>query len=140
MTRTAFFIGALLGLQGAGAWAADQVREKTVEFPKGKTGVVVSDSIKGYDSVKYKLSASAGQTMTVTLKTSNRSNYFNVAAASEPEALFIGSTSGNHFSGTLPKNGQYVVDVYLMRNAARRNEVAKYNIDFQITGSPKAAK
>jgi hypothetical protein len=140
MTRATAFVFALILLQGAGAWAADEVREQRVEFPKGKTGVVLTGSIKGYASVKYKLSAAAGQTMTVSLKTSNRSNYFNIQAPGQGDALFVGSTSGERFSGTLPKNGEYIVDVYLMRNAARRNEVAKYSINFQITGSPRGSK
>jgi hypothetical protein len=110
----------------------DPVREKTVQFPKGQSGVVLKDHIKGYESVKYKLNAAAGQKMEITLKSSNASNYFNVQAPGEDTAIFIGSTSGNHYSGVLPKKGDYIVDVYLMRNAARRNEVANYSIDFKI--------
>ena len=138
MKKAVLLALACFGLQGV--WAADETREKRVEFPKGKSGVVLSDSIKGYESVNYKLGAAAGQTMEVTLKTSNASNYFNVMPPGGDTALFVGSTSGEKFSGLLEKTGDYTVQVYLMRNAARRNAVAKYSIDFKITGSPKAAK
>ena len=72
--------------------------------------------------------------MEVTLKSSNRFTYFNVLPPGDETAIFVGSTSGNHFAGTLPTNGDYTVRVYLMRNAARRNEMANYSINFKITG------
>jgi hypothetical protein len=135
MKKTALIALAFFGLPTVSVWAQDPVREKTVQSPKGQSGVVLKDSIKGYASVKYKLSASAGQKMEITLKSSNRSNYFNVLPPGEDAAIFVGSSSGNHFAGVLPKKGDYIVDVYLMRNAARRNETANYSIDFRITGA-----
>jgi hypothetical protein len=126
---------ALFSLLTVSLWAEDPVREKTVQFPRGQSGVVLKDSIRGYASVKYKLSASAGQKMEITLKSSNRSNYFNVLPPGEDTAMFVGSTSGDHFAGVLPKKGEYIVDVYLMRNAARRNETASFSIDFRISGA-----
>ena len=39
---------------------------------------------------------------------------------------------GNHFLGTLPSDGEYTVQVYLMRNAARRNEVANYELSLRL--------
>jgi hypothetical protein len=96
---------------------------------------VLKDHVKGYESVDYRLGAATGQTMEVTLKSSNRFIYFNVLPPGDETAIFIGSTSGNHFAGTLPTNGDYTVRVYLMRNAARRNETASYSIDFKITGA-----
>ena len=43
--------------------------------------------------------------------------------------MFVGSTSGNRFSGVLPTDGDYAIRVYLMRNAARRNESARLHAD-----------
>ncbi len=130
---------ACLGLSAAAAaWAAETVREQAVQFAHGKSSATVKDKIKGEESVNYRLGAAEGQTMTVTLKPSNRSTYFNVIAPGADSAMFIGSTDGNKFSGTLPKSGDYVVQVYLMRNAARRNESSSYSIDFKIAGAPAA--
>jgi hypothetical protein len=50
-------------------------------------------------------------------------------------ALFNGSTEGsNEFTGKLEATGPYTVQVYLMRNAARRGETCKFTISFEITG------
>jgi hypothetical protein len=134
---------AVLLLAASLLFAADPVREERVQFAKGASSATKSGVIKGYASVKYKLAASAGQQMEVTLKPSNRSNYFNIMAPGADSALFLGDTSGNHFSGKLEKSGDYVIDVYLMRNAARRNETSRYTITFKVTGagaaSPSAA-
>jgi len=65
------------------------------------------------------------------------SAYFNVIAPGfEDEAVFVGSTSGNEFVAPLTAGRDYKVRVYLMRNAARRNESASYEITFTITSGP----
>jgi hypothetical protein len=130
---------ACLGLAGTPVWAADGIRETAVQFAKGKSSATLKDKIKGDESVDYRLGATAGQTMTVTLKPSNRSTYFNVMAPGEDSAIFIGSSEGNKFSGKLPKSGDYVVRVYLMRNAARRNETSSYSIEFKIAADAPGA-
>jgi hypothetical protein len=53
--------------------------------------------------------------------------------------MFVGSTSGNRFSGVLPADRDYSIRVYLMRNAARRNESASYTLTVDVTGQPLAA-
>ena len=129
-------MAACLGMAASAVWAADSVREQAVQFAHGKSSATVKGKIKGDESVNYRLGASAGQTMTVVLKPSNRSTYFNVIAPGADSAMFIGSTEGNKFSGSLPKSGDYIVQVYLMRNAARRNETSSYSIDFKVVGVP----
>ena len=46
--------------------------------------------------------------------------------------MFVGSTSGNQFEGRLPASGDYKVRVYLMRSAARRDEIANYRLEMII--------
>jgi hypothetical protein len=42
--------------------------------------------------------------------TDNLSSYFNILSPGENEvAMFIGSTSGNQYEGTLPKSGPYKI-------------------------------
>lgn len=136
MKKAALLVLTCLGLLAAPALADTGIRQETVHFQKGKDTTVLKGCIKGYETVDYQLSARAGQTLEVTLRTSNRSNYFNVLQPGEESALFVGSTSGDQFSGILPKNGDYSLRVYLMRNAARRNEVADYSITVRVTGAP----
>jgi len=66
--------------------------------------------------------------------TSNASNYFNVTAPGAQQAMFIGSSAGTSFQDTVPSSGDYTIDLYLMRNAARRNETANFTITIGATG------
>lgn len=120
------------------ATAQPAIPKVSVHFKPGASSATVTRTIKGDETIDYILGAKAGQTMTVTLKSSNRSNYFNVLAPGSEEAIFIGSSEGNNFKGPLPKSGDYSVRVYLMRNAARRNETANLTLTFSITGAGSA--
>jgi hypothetical protein len=83
--------------------------------------------------------AGAGQTLAVTLKGANASNYFNVLPpGSKDVGMFVGSTSGNSFAGVLPADGDYTVRVCLMRSAARRNEASDYTLTISVTGAALA--
>jgi hypothetical protein len=104
------------------AFAQSDVRTETVRFPRGSSGTTIEDSITGYESVRYSVGVSAGQTMDVQLDTDNASNYFNITAPGAREAVYNGSISGNGTSLIIPSSGNYIIDVYLMRNAARREE------------------
>jgi hypothetical protein len=119
--------------------AAEPIKVERIHFAAGASSATVKGSITGDKTVDYKLGAKAGQTMSVTLKTSNPSNYFNVLPPGSESAVFIGSTSGNEWTGTLDADGEYTVRVYLMRSAARRNAKANYKLTVGITGSPKAS-
>lgn len=107
-------------------------RVQQVSYKSGSGSVQFKQSIKGYKTAEYKLDAKAGQMLTVDFKTSNTSAYFNITAKGADYALFNGSIMGNHFLGSLPADGEYTVQVYLMRNAARRNEVANYEISLTL--------
>jgi hypothetical protein len=63
----------------------------------------------------------------------NGANDFNIIAPGKAdEAMFVGSSAGNQFEGKLPASGDYKVRVYLMRSAARRNEIANYRLEMVI--------
>jgi hypothetical protein len=115
------------------------IPKEYVHFKKDEPGATLNGQLQGDQTIDYVFRASAGQIMKVTLKSSNRSNYFNVMTTGEDSAMFIGSTSGDQFEGKLPKDGEYTVRVYLMRNAARRNETAKYTLKVGITGEATSA-
>ena len=131
-TLTAVF--PLFLLFGLTAAFAGDIRTVTVQFKPNETGTTIKGSIKGYQIIDYRLKARSGQRMTVNLNTTNLSNYFNVLPPGSETALFVGSTSGDNWTGTLPMDGDYTVRVYLMRNAARRNEKAKYTLSIDIAG------
>jgi hypothetical protein len=84
--------------------------------------------VSGYETVTYLVDLRAGQTLSVNLRSSNPSGYFNITAPGANQALFIGSTSGNRYQSRTSASGTYKVEVYLMRNAARRGERANYTL------------
>jgi hypothetical protein len=114
---------------------ADDIEVKAVRFAKGTSSATMKDTIKGYQTIDYTLRAGAGQTMKAKLATKHGANYFNVLPpGSDDAAMFIGSSNGNEWTGTLPVAGDYRLRVYLMRSAARRNETANYTLDVSVTG------
>ena len=129
---------AVAGLQAPSAFAQTDIQSQRVQFARGTSSTTIKGSIKGYAIRDYVVGARAGQTMTVKLTTPHTANYFNVTPAGADTAIFVGSTSGNSFRGTLPVSGDYTVRVYLMRSAARRNETANYTLAISVTGRPAA--
>ncbi|MBO9709011.1 MAG: hypothetical protein J7521_12445 [Caulobacter sp.] len=113
--------------------AKDALRTERVEFAKGTSSKTIASSIRGYGAVRYVVRVEAGQTLNASLKTSNPSNYFNVTAPGAEAAAFVGSQSGNRFTVTAPSTGDYAVEVYLMRNAARRNAMANYTLSIGVS-------
>ena len=110
--------------------------QERVKFAKGASSAKIKGQLKGDETVDYVLRASAGQTLTVTLKRSNGANYFNVLPPNSTDvAMFIGQIGGD-FKGILPTDGDYTVRVYLMRSAARRNESSDYTLTISVTGKP----
>jgi hypothetical protein len=119
-------------LGAASATGATDVREETVRFARGTSGSTIQGSIKDYESVRYSVDVKAGQKMSVQLDTSSTSNYLNITAPGASETLFNGSIKGNGTSFVIPSSGNYVIDVYLMRNAARREETANYTLTIYV--------
>lgn len=117
----------------AGA-ATPRIREVPVHFQKGETGATLKGKLTGDETVDYTLRAKAGQSMVVLMKASNSSAYFNVLPPGSETALFVGSTSGGRFEGTLPADGTYRIRVYLMRSAARRNASTTYTLEVGVSG------
>lgn len=124
--------------------AQDDVRTETVRFAAGTSGTTITDRITGYESVLYTLGAEAGQRMQVRLEPSNLASYFNVYAPGKgpgDEALANAGTMGemvpdlNRFDGVLPASGTYTISVYMMRSAARREEVSDYSLTISIEGA-----
>lgn len=135
-----WLLSCFLLLTASTVFAADDIRTERVHFKKGANSAVVEASITGYETVDYVLGAHAGQYMNVSLATKHGATNFNILAPGENEvAMFNGSVSQNQYEGTLPASGDYKVRVYMMRSAARRNEVAHYRLELIIDGAGKSA-
>jgi hypothetical protein len=132
-----------LALVAAFALSAPSLAQQQtqVTFPRGQSSATLKGSIKGDQYRDYLVNARAGQTMNVTLTNPDGRAFFNVLPpGSTGEAVFIGSTSGNSFSGPVPGTGNTTIRVYQMRATGRRGEVASYTLTIGVTGSaPRAS-
>ena len=123
---------------------AQDIRKETVHFKAGTSGTTIQGRIKGYESVSYLLGAKAGQVMHARLSTRHGATYFNIYGPGKgpgDEAIAVSDRSDpiNTFEGVLPEDGNYTISVYMMRSAARRNEVSDYSLDISIGGKAAAA-
>ncbi|MFN3508013.1 MAG: SH3 domain-containing protein [Allorhizobium sp.] len=140
MRRWRAFLGgviaaALLVVADAGPQTAvAQERNVRVEFGRGQSSTVIRGTVSGYEGANYRVNVRGGQRLAVTMDSSNGSNYFNILGPGGGEALFNGSISGDFADIIVPDSGDYVVQVYLMRNAARRNEQARFTLRIEVTG------
>lgn len=118
-------------------------RNERVKFGEGKTAATLRGTIRSDQGVVYSIATVEKQTLQLLFKPASGSCYFNVYAPGkqpgQDEAAFIGSTSGNEFGASPTMAGDYKVQVYLMRNAARRNETCRYQLSIELTGVPGGA-
>ncbi|MEQ5876135.1 hypothetical protein J3455_16485 [Pseudoalteromonas sp. NFXS39] len=95
----------------------------------------VKDTIKGYEMLEYQINLNKGTTLTVDFAPSNSSNYFNILPKGNPTALFVGPVKGDHAEIKISDDGDYVIRVFLMRNAARRDEQSEFTADISVVKS-----
>ena len=116
--------------------ADDDIQTEQVVFESGKDSTIIEASISGYAIRDYALDVETGQHMDIRLKTTNTAAYFNVLAPGEKDvAMFIGSIAGDHFTQSAEQSGVYTLRVYMMRSAARRNEIADYTLSIALNSS-----
>ena len=131
---TALFV--LIG--GSHVFARDEIRIERVQFEKGATSAVIKGRLKGYSGVDYLVRGGAGQTIAVSLKRSNLSNYFNVLLPGSSDVAMYAEQTGDKFKRVLPTDGDYTIRVYLVRAAARRNESSDYTLTISVSGKALA--
>ena len=120
--------------------ASAQDRTERISFAAGRSARTVQGTIAGYEGVDYLVRVREGQRLAATLRTDNPSSYINIKARGSSEALFNGSIDGNIGDVIVPSSGDYVVEVYLMRNAARRGESADFSLTVEVTGGDPGAR
>lgn len=132
------FALAIALLSGQVVMAQEPVTER-VQFRAGQSGASINGSLTGYESIHYLLGANAGQRMVVDLSASNASTYYNIYAPGDrpgaSTAMYIAATNGLRYDGVLPRGGDYLIQVFINRNAARRNETTNYTLNVSIGGN-----
>ncbi|MCE6951536.1 SH3 domain-containing protein [Cereibacter sphaeroides] len=133
-TLPALLSGAAIGLTLVAASPAQTLRTESVAASAAAAGTVIRGRIRGNGTVDYLVAAETGQRLSVDMSTTNDSLYFNILPQGSEEAIFIGSTSGSVADVPVPATGTYIVRVYLMRSAARRDEGADYVLGIGVAG------
>jgi hypothetical protein len=113
-----------------------QERTRPVTFPPGATSTTLKGVIRGDASIAYNVPLADGQLVQALFRPSNRSCYMNVTPPGAAEAVHVGSINGNEFAQNPAAPGIHTVQIYLMRNAARRGEACRYSLSLEITGKP----
>ena len=110
-------------------------RMERLKFAAGLTTAEISGRIKGDDGVAYIIGAKQGQTLKVAFAPENPRCYFNVVESdAEEKTLHDGKEGGNSFEGRLAASGDYLTQVYLVKEAAQHNEICDYSIKIEVTG------
>ena len=133
MTKQLMIIMATAALLFVPAMAKGKVTTHQVHFDKGTSGTTVKGHVKGYGTVYYKLGAKAGQSMRVSLRSKKAfMNIFEPGKGAGDGAMFGGSTEGGKYTGVLSESGTYTIQVFLMRNEARRGTNTSYTLEIGI--------
>jgi hypothetical protein len=115
--------------------------EQKVNFLQGSTHLTLTGKFQGYDDVKYRISAKNGQILRFNINSFGNLAYVNIFAPGKKpgkdNALLIGSTVGFKGELTLPVDGDYIIQVYQMRNSARKNKTVKYSLDIELLNKVK---
>jgi hypothetical protein len=119
--------------------AYSEVRKERVQFKPGTEGTTIQGKIKGEQIVQYLVRANAGQSLALSFNSDNGGASFNLFAPGKVPgkdgAMVIGENVGNAYEGILPADGDYIIQVGLIRNAARNNEVANYRLKIFISNN-----
>jgi hypothetical protein len=121
-----------LMLVAGSSLAQNAVRSERVTLDAVTPQRTLADAIAGFERVQYLVSARAGQLLTVDLATSNLSSTFDITAPAAAKPFFLGGDSGNSHSFRVPATGDYVIDVYLLRYAARDYQSAQYTLSVTL--------
>lgn len=115
--------------------------EQKVNFLQGSTSSTLTGKFQGYDDVRYRISAKNGQVLKYNVNSLGNLAYVNIFAPGKKpgkdNALLIGSTVGSKGELALPVDGDYIIQVYQMRNSARKHKTVKYNLDVELLNKVK---
>ena len=113
--------------------------EQKVNFLQSSPHTILTGKFQGYDDVRYRVYAKKGQILKFDINSLGNLAYINIFAPGKKpgkdNALLIGSTIGFKGELTLPVDGDYIIQVYQMRNSARKNRTVSFNLDLQIVNN-----
>ena len=127
----------LLALPSAGL-ARESAR--VLYVPPGDNPTKAAGSVQGKNDALYRISAKAGQQLSVTLWSERPTTYFNIEREGAGEPLFVGQNAPNQaFDASVPAAGSYLIRIYQMGAAASENKRTKYQLVVRLTRSSGVA-
>lgn len=114
------------------ALAQDAERRVSLALQAGYEATRIEDSIESFEAVSYVVRMRAGQTLQVTLASSNLANVFDIHAPDVPKPVFTGGESGNAARLQAKVAGDFVIRAYLLRFAARDGQSARYTLEVKL--------
>ncbi len=130
MKRPIIFVSILLCIAAFSFEASAQAKTR-VKFAKGTHGATVKGTVRGFAYRDYLVGASAGQTMDLKLTATNGATIFSVFVPGGEN--LEGAAQMDEFTGELPRSGDYVVRVGMMRAEARRpGSVSSYTLKITV--------
>lgn len=85
---------------------------RVVEFPRGSYGTIETGSVKPGEAIAYRLWAAKGQTMSLSFNSAGVKPLIGVYVLEDGSPLVRPESGLSAWSGVLPEDGQYVVQVY----------------------------
>ena len=134
ITMRELLIGGAFCMLAAAGLAQGIRTEPLGGLPEGGQRVL-EGSLTGDEVIDYVVSLSEAQVLSVDLQSANPAASFNILPAAGDSAIFVGSTEGKVADLTIPAAGDYLIRLYLMRDAAQREETAPYALGIGI-GTP----
>jgi hypothetical protein len=95
-----------------------------------------SGTLKGRNSTIYKINVPSNIKLEVSLSSKNRFVFFNINETNKPfDSLYLGHMASNpdFFESSNLKKSEYEISVYFMRNEARREHTATYDLNIKLT-------
>lgn len=93
----------------------------------------VQGSVTGYQQALFSFEGAPGQEVEIRLDHPGRTSLYHNLQAPSGTSIFVGSRDGDRFADTLRERGRYVVQVYLMRNDARRAKRTTFTLRVRQT-------
>jgi hypothetical protein len=128
--RAAFTGLAAALVLGSASARADTTNE--VHFQRGTSQASLVGHAAGYAVAHYRFRARHAQTLRAQLRASNPALMFNVVGPSGQMISDGSNLETQSVTLALPYDGAYSIDVYFMRNEARRGAASSYTLTMSI--------
>jgi len=118
------------------------IRNQGVHFAHDASSATLRGHVTGRETVQYHLGVRAGQMLQVALNSRSTAICINVfepgRESGRDAAAYIGETGGNRAALRTARDGDYLIQVFLVRAAARRNENAAHELDVSVRNGAEA--